>query len=314
MLEVRPCESFEFLIPRSRSFQQDMFRTRLIAILHSNGEVLPAANSPLGKLWNLVNDEGSDLDQISEVIRLDPALTVVLFRVVNSAVYGGASVRVTTIDQAVMRAGLARLRELIFNAGVLKEFAELQLPDGWESFWLRNILIARLTERICSLFFRTNGSEYLAGLLQDSGIAFLATFFPTEFGAIFSGERPYLEIEAELLPVSHAGISAAICSRSLLPPRVVNAVTYQHHPIIPEIYSCDTLGQSAQVLGLILYICGQLADSCGLTIANSPVIKMDELRALPEVKWLQGFGEVPLETLISEELPKSQEIHRAFCS
>jgi HD-like signal output (HDOD) protein len=166
---------------------QAQFRVKLIELLRSQGEILPSAESTLGRLWRLVNSDSSSIEDCVRVIEIDPAMTTRVFRVANSASCGG---RATNISEAVLHLGFARLRELVFNAGIFAQFSQLHLPPGWNHFWIRNILIARLTERLASAYFQTNGTEYLAGLLHDIGWLNLATFFPEEFNMILSNPLP----------------------------------------------------------------------------------------------------------------------------
>ncbi len=306
--------NLENLIPRGKTIETDMLRDRLIKILNSEAEVLPPTSSPLGRLWRLVNSPNSTLEECGETIKLDPALTTRVFRVANSAANAGHNnQRATSLDAALMRIGLSQLRELVFNSGVLAQFSSRALPKGWERFWLRNILVARTAERLASLYFRTNGTEYLAGLLHDSGISFLAEFFTEEFNKIFDGSCAYLENETLVFPASHAAVSAAVCARSLLPMRVVNAVIYHHHPMLLEGQTVKTAGQSSQFLGVILFLADRGADLSGFSVGDDPMT-FEEINETKEAKWLSNFGPVHLEELIAEELPKAEETFSIFWS
>ena len=120
-------------------------------------------------------------------------------------------------------------------------------------------------------------------------------------------------MEKELLPVSHASISAAICLRSRLPERVVNAVIYHHNPMMLDVYTAETLCQSSQVLGVVLYISGKLADSVLPQIGQNSTITLAEIEQTPEVLWLNQFGPaVHFEEMLNEELPVAREIFGAY--
>ena len=141
---------FEDLLPNSTDPAKAKVRSKLVMILNSQGEIVPAAKSPLGRLWRLVNDADSSLDDCEEIIQLDPALTSRIFRVANSAAYHA---RATDVAEAIRFIGFKRVRELVFNAGVLSQLSSLKTPPEMELFWLRNIFVARLSERISSLYF-----------------------------------------------------------------------------------------------------------------------------------------------------------------
>jgi HD-like signal output (HDOD) protein len=204
----------EEFLPHSTDPAKEALRLRLVAVLNSKGEILPAAESPLGKLWALVNSPSSTLADCEEIILLDPALTSRIFRVANSAAYRAQA---TTVSEAIRFVGFKCIREFVFSAGVFSQFSGLGVPDGWDIFWLRNIFVARMTERIASLYTPTNGTEYLAGLIHDVGWLFLAAYAPEEFGQIWKFKGRITDAEHEILPFTHASMGAAIAAKSPLP-------------------------------------------------------------------------------------------------
>ena len=135
-------------------------------ILKSQEDILPPAQSSLGRLYQLFQSPESSVEDCVEIIKLDPAMTARIFRLANSVAYRG---KATTISEAMIHLGFAQVRQIAFSAGFFKKFAELKLPPGMEQFWLRNIFVARLTERICAQFQLFGGMEYLSGLLHDTG-------------------------------------------------------------------------------------------------------------------------------------------------
>lgn len=302
---------FEDLLPTSPDPKKAAIRNQLVDILKSQGEILPSANSPRGKLWHLVNSPKSTLSDCTEIIQTDAALASRIMRVANSGAYGAGAENIT---QAIQHLGMKFVREQVYNTGVFKQYAGWELPPEWDQFWLRNIFVARLCERISTVCGPTNGSEYLAGLVHDIGWLFLATNFPGEFSKIISGEKPTDEAEHEILPFGHARISAAIAARSLMPPRAVSAVLDHHHPMIPtREEKARAAGGELDALGFILKISDDIADSCGITMFGTPGWDIDHIQTGPEMLWLNSQGKAPgLDPIAAEELVKSKEIFNAY--
>ena len=148
---MRLAHRFEDLLPNSTDPAKGRLRAKLVNLLNSQGEIIPPASSPLGKLWKLVNSQNSSIDECEEVIKLDAALTSRIFRVANSAAYNA---RATDISEGLRFIGFKTLREMVFNATVLTQFSALKVPPGWDVFWLRNIFIARLSDRIAGTYFQ----------------------------------------------------------------------------------------------------------------------------------------------------------------
>ena len=304
---------FEDLLPTSDEPRKTAIRLELINILNSQDEIIPSANSPRGKLWHLVNSPKSTLSDCAEVIQTDAALAARIFRVANSAAFG---VGAENINQAIQHMGLKFVREQVFTAGVFKQYASWEMPPEWDEFWLRNIFVARLCERIANVCGPTNGTEYIAGLIHDIGWLFLATSFPKEFSAINgTRDKAIEEAENEVLPFGHATISAAIGARSLMPSRSVSAILNHHHPLTPTLPPNAKPGVEVETLGFILKIADDIADACGISMFGTPGWDLDYIQSGPEMTWLGAQGKsIGLEPIAVEELAKSKEIFSVYFS
>jgi HD-like signal output (HDOD) protein len=301
---------FEDLLPIQSDPVKAATREKLIEVLNSDGEILPSANSPRGKLWQLVNSPESSIEECAEVIKLDSALSSRIFRVANSSAYG---IGATNITEAILALGLKFVREQVFNAGVFKQYSGWILPVEWDLFWLRNIFVARLCERIAGRYSITNGSEYLAGLIHDMGWLFIASYLPEDYMRVFTSEKPIGEAEKEFLPFGHAEISAAIAARALLPMRAVDAIRYHHDPEKIRTGAPVHSDKTSYFLAVILNICDGVADNCGMAMFGPVGLPIEELQQSPEMAWLSNFG-VPhdLRTAAEEELQKAKEIFEIF--
>ena len=306
---LRTANRFEDLLPNSTDPSKSRLRAKLLTLLNAQGEIVPAASSPLGKLWRLVNSQNSSLDECEEVVVLDAALTSRIFRVANSAAYAA---KATNVSEAIRYIGFKRVRELVFNAGVLSQFSGMAVPPEWDVFWLRNIFIARLSDRIAGTFFSTDGSEYLAGLVHDIGWLFLSTHFPDEFTRIMAAEDIDVA-EKEVLPFSHANIAAAVAARSMLPLRAIDAIAYHHKKMLMTTSTVVAPNQNPLFLGIILSVCDKIADGCQLDFLGRADQTMDQIKETQEFVWLSNYGKkIDFEAIAVEELVKAQEIYTVF--
>ncbi len=301
--------NFETLLPNTRDPVKAKFRSKLVYVLNSQGEILPPANSLIGKLWRLVNSPDASTQDCQELIELDPTLTARIFRVANSAAYG---LKANTISEAIFNLGFKAVREMVFNASVFSQFKNLAIPEGWELFWLRNLFVARLTERIAAVYIPTDGSQYLAGLVHDVGLLFMAVKCPEELAAVINAGKPLVQAEKELLPFGHAEIGAAIAARSLLPLTAINGILY-HHRNLPAGETLLFTERNPQLLAVILRLADKAADACQLTLFGATVPTLEDLLQSEEIALLNRSGhDLPLEAFIGDELPKAQEIYQAF--
>jgi EAL and modified HD-GYP domain-containing signal transduction protein len=92
-------------------FEGHFYRTPLTKGKH---EVSPLQGN-LISLLNMVRDENFEFDDVASIIQKDPALTVSLLRMVNSA-YFALKEKVRTINQAVVMLGQTEVRKWITTA------------------------------------------------------------------------------------------------------------------------------------------------------------------------------------------------------
>ncbi|WP_157895115.1 HDOD domain-containing protein [Verrucomicrobium sp. GAS474] len=289
----------------------DLALRKLVALLERDGEVLPAAGSPLGLLWKALHQgDESSVEECAKIISIDPALTNWIFRLANSAAIGG---RAATIHEAVLFLGLLRVRQVAIGAGVLDKFAAFQLPPAWSQFWLRNLFIARVVDHLAAHYFKTDGSEYLAGLLHDSSWLFLATHFPDEFAAILTAPGSRLDAEVRHFSVNHAHLSAALCLRSHLPLRVIDAVLHHPQPQLLDPTHVGRLHESALFLSVLLHLSARIADACQINRIKRTPVTFEQIAGSAEAKWLAHFGPAPdFVRIATSELPIAEEVHAMF--
>ena len=78
----------------------------------SLGSRLPPSLGVLGRLQTLLQDPEANLDDIVELVNIDPALTFQVIKLANSALYGLRS-RCESLDEAVARVGFGDIHQIV---------------------------------------------------------------------------------------------------------------------------------------------------------------------------------------------------------
>jgi putative nucleotidyltransferase with HDIG domain len=197
---------------------------------------LPSLGSINIALRELLNADQRYTSHISDVIRRDPSLTARLLRLVNS-VYYGITTPVKTIEEAVFYLGVRQIRQLAMVTPVIEDFQRLagNARFPWREFWQHCIGTALLTsEVINSTQAFPDEADYVAGLVHDVGKIAMAAAFPHHFAEIRrrieAGEGHLLDIESEVLGISHPELGALYLRSHNLPPMMVEAAHYHHTP------------------------------------------------------------------------------------
>ena len=183
----------------------------------------------------MVRDENLTLDDLGEVISLDPGLAARCVRVAGSVAYRGRNI--STINEALLMIGMEKIRRIALTVGVMDTLSHLRIKIDWQRFWLHSVLVARLTEKVAGAFRDVTGMEYLAGLLHDIGKLILEHYFPREFETIVlrSMERQsgHAKVEMDLLGLDHTQIGAAMCECLKTHPHILQAVRFHHDALHP---------------------------------------------------------------------------------
>jgi HD-like signal output (HDOD) protein len=285
---------------------------RLIYLM-TQATVIPSFSAAAIKLGQLARDENATVDDLAAVIEMDPGLASRCVQVASSAGY--AARRIASIHQALMLLGMNKIRQIAYTVGVMGKFTHLKAKVDWDAFWMHSILVARLTDRVASAFRPASGSEYLAGLLHDSGKLVLEHYFPDDFDRIVlrATERAcgHAKVEHEFIGMTHAQIGAAVCECLQAHVEVLRAVWFHHDP-----FSSGLEGQpdASKFLAACVAVGDALANMAQMNIAGAKEsdVPFDQL---PEWVYLNQFQmSYGLDLDLEGEMAKTREDLSLFVS
>jgi HD-like signal output (HDOD) protein len=255
-----------------------------LAHLFEDDSLVPTFPESAMKLYNLSQNESSSMEDFANVIAMDSGLTTRTIQAASSIGYAGRSI--DNINQAVMLIGVSQIRRIAFAVATIGAFSHLSNKVDWRRFWLHNILVARLTERIAAIFRQTNGREYLAGLMHDVGKLIIEHSFPEEFQQIVQGSIDrgcsHAEMEKEVLGLDHTQIGAALCQYMRVHDHVLRAVLFHHDPMNSG-HTSDPKGD-----GGFLAACVSIADRlANLVNQGLPDVPAEAVEKSPEWFFLE---------------------------
>lgn len=220
---------------------------------------LPSLRTIDSALRELLNADQRYTSHISEVIRRDPSLTARLLRVVNSVYYSLAA-PVSSIEEAVFYLGVRQIRQLATVTPVIEDFQRLVGNSlfAWREFWRHCLGVAIMTREVMSCVQAPDDeSDYVAGLVHDVGKIVMASAFTKHFAEIHrraaEEKTDLMEIEREILGLSHAELGAMYLSHYHLPKIIIETAEYHHHPernpkpIIAAVQIADMLVRHAKL-------------------------------------------------------------------
>ncbi|MDJ0880788.1 MAG: HDOD domain-containing protein [Gammaproteobacteria bacterium] len=228
------------------------------------------------KLQQVLYKDDFALNEVVEVISLDPAITARLLRMVNSSFFGLAA-RIETVSHAVNYLGAQQVHDLVLTASIAKTFSELNNPDfDLNRFWqssVYNAIAARELAVVCN--FVDSERLFVSGLLSHVGDLMMFHSLPEETReasqlAVSTGKPLYLA-ERELIGFDFAAIGAELLRLWHLPESLTEAIKYQLEPSQCEDFSLEAS---------LLHMSGQLTYAFEQDLPIDDVITVMDIEAI----------------------------------
>ncbi len=197
------------------------------------------------KLKNILDDPNFSVAKVAVVISQDPAITLRLLRLVNSA-YFGLRTKVETVDRAVSLLGTDQVHNLVLTTAIAQSFDGLvtQVMD-MPKFWHRSVkcaIVARL------LAYQSEGCDgerlFVAGLLHDIGHLVMYKSIPNfsleAINAAEENDEPVHKTERFLIGFDYAKVGGAIMHKWDLPQSLWETTKFHIEPSKAEKYQLET--------------------------------------------------------------------------
>jgi HD-like signal output (HDOD) protein/prolyl-tRNA editing enzyme YbaK/EbsC (Cys-tRNA(Pro) deacylase) len=199
---------------------------------------LPALPPGAAQLLQLSAPPGGGEHRLAQIIEQDPGLAAQVLRYANAYLHAYAD-GVSDIPTSIARApGFEFVLKLALGLSIC---GSLRVPEegpfGQIAFWRHAIYAGRLAEqlalRLPAQHKPSSGSAHLAGLLQNLGRLVLGHTFQPEFYILnrfaqANPAMPTLDLERQVLGVTHTRIGAWLMEAWGLPPELVTAIHHHH--------------------------------------------------------------------------------------
>lgn len=183
----------------------------------------------------IVDNEAVSLGRLETIIEQDPALSVRVLSLANSAFWGaGAPVR--SLDQAIFRIGFDSVKYLAVSISVLTLFegSSGRSRDQYHQIYNHSIaagFVAKLMAR--NLRLPCAGEILLNGMLHDIGILVMNRYFSGSCQKVMNrlkaGKR-LLDAEKEVFDFTHAEMGGWIAAEWNLHGSLVDSILNHHMP------------------------------------------------------------------------------------
>lgn len=184
------------------------------------------------ELHKIIERPAYKLDEVAFIIEKDPALTLRLLKMVNSAFYGFPS-RISSIKQAISVIGMTEIQNLVLAAVVVDKFSDL--PCGiisMHDFWAKSLHCALIAKGLNSyLKIQPGDAVFVCGLLHDIGQLVFYRRIPELARMVALQQQEFtdaeeISIEEAVIGFNHYQVGAVLTERWQLPEIIVESIRW----------------------------------------------------------------------------------------
>ncbi len=201
-------------------------------------EDMPTIPMVAMRLMKVVSGKEHSLRDVARVIENDPALTVKVLRLANSAAFAGSR-KFNTINSAVVRLGTQLVVGMVLRT-LASGIFDKQLfgyESASEDFWnhsLRTAIASREIAKLTDIGIQLD-LVFTAGLLHDIGKSVLTDFLSNDVKTMTKwcdalDVRDYLEAERNVIGTDHAEVGYTTAVKWGLPKVLCEAIRFHHNP------------------------------------------------------------------------------------
>lgn len=235
----------------------DKAKTVVEKALSSIGDIATLPEVTI-KIIGIVEDPKSTARDLHEVIKNDPALSVKVLKVVNSAFYGLPG-QVASVDRAIILLGLSAVKNIAIAASIARLFKGKKISDQFSAadLWRHSVAVAVAARSLakCSPHPVMADEIFVAGLIHDIGTLVERQAYPDQFSEVIQRctddtSADFLEVEREVIGADHQAFGVGLTTKWKFPRHLRAAVGFHHNPeaVSVELRNMATLIRMADVM------------------------------------------------------------------
>jgi HD-like signal output (HDOD) protein len=199
------------------------------------------------RIKKLIDDNKSSVDELGDVISVDPVLTAIILRLANSAFYNFPT-EVTAIAKAIQIIGSRGVYNLVIGYGTKYAFKDMDGANiDLEEFWETSIKVALIAKQLAKkIKHKDPESLFVCGLLLNIGELVVAQVSPNKAKSC-NDDNDLLpwKIQKVILGFNYSDCSVELLKVWQLPYTLLKPIT--------EIHNTDSTDTETLLLRLALY-------------------------------------------------------------
>ncbi len=232
---------------------------------------LPIIDFIANNLGQLLSKDDVDFNKLAKVIEKDPALTVKVMNLANSAFYAGL-VKTKSVDRAIARVGLLAIRSFLMTVSMRDVFkGGTHFQELFRLNWHHSLGCAICCKHIAEhLGLRALAEDaYLLGLLHDIGTVSILHALSKATKKLEGTIELSGAVVTEAIGALHAAAGSRILSKLKFEERFCRIVSLHNNP--------EKYPEKDDPLFNILFISNMLLKRIGLDLEPDPDVSIMDL-------------------------------------
>ncbi len=202
-------------------------------------ENLPTLPSVYAEVDKVCQNPDASAEELSGVIETDPAITLKLLKLSNSAFFGFTR-KIKTVKDAVSLLGNKTVRNAILNISIYEATKDLATSAGLNKklFWAHSAGCGSIARFLSERLKMGREDSFTAGIIHDMGKIILDAIYSDYYKEVLrlvaAKDISILEAEQQVMSLAHTDIGLELATHWRLPEELLEAITYHHAPARAE--------------------------------------------------------------------------------
>lgn len=193
----------------------------------------------------VIQDPDSSMDDLADVLMVDPGLVTRLLRIANSSFFGFPA-RVETLSRAVNLIGQQQIHDLVLATSVTRAFRGMSCDTmNMGIFWSASVeraISSRFLANHCNIL--DSERIFVEGLLLDIGHLALHHHMPDKaqqaLQVSIAQREPLYRVERELIGFNYAELGFMLAQEWNLPMSLQSVIRYHNEPAKADEFQLET--------------------------------------------------------------------------
>lgn len=198
------------------------------------------------RILALVNEPDTNINELSELVKVDPSFAAELLRFANSALLGSRR-KVRSLPLAIVVVGLDRVKTVATLVSVNRMVRHAVRKEALRKVWHHSLITALIAEEISRVGRIARESAYTAGLLHNLGTLGLMSAYPDEYSRMLEVSNDFgfdlLRTEQDLFEIDHCMAGSYLAQDWDFPDELAAAIASHHDDPYSRVSDLDSLVQ-----------------------------------------------------------------------